>query len=71
MRTLGQICATALLLTILSVSTQAEGWIVANRRSTAIEKFEPTTGETGKVSNDFNEIYESVLFLLKTTLFLG
>lgn len=71
MRTLGQICATALLLTILSVSTQAEGWIVANRRSTLIEKSEPTTGETGKVSNDFNEIYESVLFLLKTTLFLG
>jgi len=71
MRTLRQICATALLLTILSVSTQAEGWIVANRRSTLIEKSEPTTGETDKVSNDFNEIYESVLFLLKTTLFLG
>jgi len=69
MRTLGQTCATALLLATLSTSALAEGWIVADRKSTTIQKSEPTVGETNKVSSNFDEIYESIFILLKTALF--
>ena len=64
MRTLVQTCATALLLATLSTSALAEGWIVADRKLSSPPQ--QTVEETSKASTSFDEIYESVLFLLKS-----
>ena len=64
MRTLGRTCATALLLAILSTSALAEGWIITNRKLAPPPP--PSVDETNKASTNFDEIYESVLFLLKS-----
>ncbi|MGI9107040.1 MAG: hypothetical protein ACR2G4_12425 [Pyrinomonadaceae bacterium] len=71
MRNLGQICATALLIATLSNSAQAEGWIVAGRTSTTGQRPEPTIEETKKEIGNIDEMYESILILLKTVLFLS
>lgn len=64
MQTLGQTCATALLLLTLSTSALAEGWIITDRK--LVPPPPPSVEETKKASTNFDEIYESVLFLLKS-----